>query len=289
MVATGQHIRGFPRRDCFAIRSQPLSLEKIQQWGPTPIPGTSYGSHPDCTNSYSAEIVGLIAAHTLTPFSQDLIIKSDCRPALQVARAFATRSRRKQLQTNYHNLFRTLAALDAMRPSTTLEWVRAHVGIEGNEIADTLAKLGAAGSPAGGPRADSPPEYLPLNDLLAQSSLAVSVRITPCTLQQALPALTFTTALDNTSPPITPVGKYFPDLLSSFRKVAAQAFRATSAHGADWHTDQRDRAAACATLWAAGLQGRLASSAHRHASAHMIKLATGLAGSGLISTQFGNL
>ena len=101
------------------------------------IPSAIFGRSPHCRDSYSAEIVAIIGALLMPPPENSAHIVSDNEPSVTVIPTFATRTRRKQMQLQYHNLFRITAFLISAR-STILEWVRAHIGNVPNEVADAL-------------------------------------------------------------------------------------------------------------------------------------------------------
>ena len=101
----------------------------------------------ECNTVFRAELVGIHAAlrefRTLSP----LLILSDCRAALQAVQACLHRPHER----GYHHHRTLLAEIcdilhgrDQEGLSTTLRKVRAHAGIEGNELADWHAKFAAS-------------------------------------------------------------------------------------------------------------------------------------------------
>jgi ribonuclease HI len=212
----------------------PLTPELLTT--PDPLRGTVFGSSRLCSNSYSAEITALIAGHLLIPHSQPLHIYSDCLGSLQVAQNFSARSRREKIKTSYHNLFRVFTLLQHLRPAT-LSWTKAHVGIPGNEIADTLAKAGALPHET----VITPqftPQDLAIDALYEACKLPVGPVIFPRTLHTLLPKLSFTTTTPaplHSPSPFSPPGNPYKPLLAQFQQIATAAFRASSARGAGWH------------------------------------------------------
>ena len=237
------------------------------------------GTNPLCTNPYDAELVGLIAAHLLIPLSQGIHIHTDSHSAMQVLQAFAKKSRRRQLKIQNHDLFRILSYLQSIR-STEISWCKAHVGIPGNEVADTLAKAGASGTES--PYQAQLPDALPIMAVLhAACRSQITIRLHPVAFKKQTTNGDFTTQLLPTQQESTKIhGDHFKPILGVFQKIAATAYKNTSNGGHTFHhTTELCEAQVDNTLWHKALKGGITSPENRHFTAHVVKLA----GSGHIS------
>jgi len=141
-----------------------------------PTPGTCFGQSSYCHDSYSAEIVAIIVGLLIAPPEGNTNIKCDNQGVTQVAPNFANRTRRAQLKTPFHDLYRVVTFLLSAR-TTEIDWVRAHVGIPSNEVADTLAKTAAQCIKHH--TTDINPDALPLDALMALCCLPINISIYP--------------------------------------------------------------------------------------------------------------
>ena len=91
------------------------------------------------------ELLAILLAVKNTPGNQPLRIKTDSRFAMDGLTKFAPEWEAKDwIGVTHGRIFKcTTAWLRARTANTTLEWVKGHAGIEGNECADQLAAEGA--------------------------------------------------------------------------------------------------------------------------------------------------
>jgi hypothetical protein len=139
------------------------------------------------------------------------IVSTDNKGVQQVASSFQSRSRRKQLRTPYYNIYRLVTTLLRTAPAT-IERVRSHVGIRGNELADQLAKAGADPSTTT-LQPDTHLESLAIDTLYDMCKLEVAVSFETPILHELKPWLTFTTRRsDHMGPhnPRYPAGSTLP-------------------------------------------------------------------------------
>ena len=239
------------------------------------LPGTCFGSSPLCANSYSAEIMALIVGHLMVPTELDLTLHTDCQGALQVAQSFAKRTPLRKLKTHYHNLFRLFTYLQSTRPAK-ITWVRSHVGITENEIADRCAKAGALPrrTPLVLPQRD-PEDQMPLQTLFDICKCPIDIAFLPRELDKVKPGMCYTTRERSHDPQelATPPGSPFHHLLHTYQHLANQAFAQTSTRGRERAQIEADPLIDT-PLWHASIQGRILIPGQRTGDAFQLKLAT---------------
>ena len=94
------------------------------------------------------------------------------------------------MKLKYHNLYRVAAFLISSR-SSLVEWVRSHIGIIANKVADTMAKRGATEGSAG---AGIDPLTLPFKELHDLCKLPITLYTSSVHIEGLKPKLNiFTT------------------------------------------------------------------------------------------------
>ena len=265
-VAEGSYVKPSDRAETVPMPN-PLSLEDLNVLRAPP--GTCFGRSNLCHDAYTAEIVAIIAALVVVPTNNPIRIIADNQPVILVTPSFATRSARQQLKTANHNLYRVLTFLLSLRPDVKLEWVRSHVGVQNNEVADRLAKAGATGSRNLIPAIN--PQTLPIQTLYDLCRLPFEIHFTPVKVTQTQ-AQGYTTTITQ-QPPVIPTGNIKKHTTKLFATLASQAFQHTS-YRAQSFKQLPQHEAVDYTLWNLGISGKIQSVRTQHLDAHMLKLAT---------------
>ena len=193
-------------------------------------------------------------------------IVSDNEPSVTVIPTFATRTRRKQMQLQYHNLFRITAFLISAR-SSILEWVRAHIGNVPNEVADCMAKHAATKEEG----VNNDPLGLQIQALYDLCKLPITIYTSKVAIVSLKPKLNMTTCRPEVPKLEEIFGSYSVHLKKHFAETETTAFnmssyRSQATKDLDPTTD--------ITLWHSALQGRALDPTHRRIDAHILKLAT---------------
>ncbi len=102
--------------------------------------------------------------------------------------------------------------------SVSLKWVPSHVGIEGNEVADRLAKAGASADPNLSPHIH--PDSLAMDELFDMCKLPFDVIFHPVSVSSVTKSGGLVTKLQE-GLPSTPAGDYQSHLSPLFRSLAS--------------------------------------------------------------------
>jgi len=233
-----------------------------------PTPGTCFGQSSYCHDSYSAEIVAIIVGLLIAPPEGNTNIKCDNQGVTQVAPNLANRTRRAQLKTPFHDLYRVVTFLLSAR-TTEIDWVRAHVGIPSNEVADTLAKTAAQCIKHH--TTDINPDALPLDALMALCCLPINISIYPRKITR-VDGMHLTTDAINYRDSGTPAhGGYAKPLKALFHTNASKAYAKTTHRGST--APFYDPTMCDLALWKRGLIGKILDPLNRHLESHIVKLA----------------
>ena len=143
-------------RRCRGFASQLTHMSGYPEYNPAEVgdillPYTVLGTSDRITNSYVAEIYGLLAALAATPLQYSVTHCTDNQAVLSVSDHFSTDTLRQQLKVANHHEYRAIARIIAAREgvggTTTGVKVKAHDTDTHNNRVDLLAKEAASHTP----------------------------------------------------------------------------------------------------------------------------------------------
>jgi len=124
---------------------EPAELDDLEYY-----PGVVLGKSGWAGNSYTAEILGLLAGLVITPPWMGMEQCIDCQGVIDVTTSYNRLPLSKQIRKSYHQLFNVIGALLERRTADThLTEVKAHDTDMENEGGDGFAKLAAHGGGGG--------------------------------------------------------------------------------------------------------------------------------------------
>ena len=175
-------------RRCRGFASQLTHISTHPEYYPaeesdTLLPYTVLGTSDRITNSYIAEIYGLLAALAVTPLPYSVTHCTDNQAVLSVSEHFTTDTLRQQLKVSNHHEYRAIsriiAAREAQGSTTTGVKVKAHDIDPHNNRVDLFAK--AAASPTQTQYGDNSAQTLFLDEIVEYFAPPVWITTTPYT------------------------------------------------------------------------------------------------------------
>lgn len=118
-------------------------------WGVVLIDDSGTREYYGCelaTNNYVLELRAIIIALRKTPNISDITIYTDCLSAVDIYNLYSGRTRKKHWRAakkmreeKHKTIWHRMLQLTEYR-TVSLEWVKSHSGVEGNDRADYLAR-----------------------------------------------------------------------------------------------------------------------------------------------------